>query len=154
MRTGVLAAHRRETRVNLARRPGDLVKKPQSNAAGKKAKVASPAAAQAKDAATKRFEPVDVKAVREQITNLVGNHAVSMVDKTIEEANKGHYLAMKYLFEMVGLCPAINSGSGAEEEADSLAKILLERLNIPQESTEVTGEVVADAARLASDNVK
>jgi hypothetical protein len=130
------------------------VKKSQSNTTGKKAKVASPAAEKTMDLATKRFEPVDVRALREQITNLVGNRAVEMVERTIAEADKGHYLAMKYLFEMVGLCPAINSGSGVEEEAHSLAKILLERLNIPQASTEVTGEGGADAARASGDTVK
>ena len=104
--------------------------------------------------AAESLQPVDLKVVLEQITNLVGNRAVEMVKRTIEEVDKGHYLAMKYLFEMVGLCPAINSDAGAEEEADSLAKILLERLNILEKSTEVTGEGVAGAARLESDTVK
>jgi len=130
------------------------MKRAQTNKADKKPKAIPSAAKNTTPAATKRVEPVDLKALREQITNLVGNRAVEMVERTMDEADNGHYLAMKYLFEMVGLCPAINSGGGIEEEADSLAKILLERLNIPQESTEVTGEVVADAARLASDNVK
>ena len=29
-----------------------------------------------------------------------------MVKTTMEEAEKGHYVAMKYLFEMIGLYPA------------------------------------------------
>jgi len=130
------------------------VKKAQTNKTDKKNKAIPLAPESATPAATKPMEPVDLKVLREQITNLVGNHAVVMVNKTIAEADKGHYLAMKYLFEMVGLCPAINSGGGVEEEADSLAKILLERLNIPQRSTEVTGGGGADAARLAGDTVK
>jgi hypothetical protein len=146
-----------------ARRPSSIgfretsrgsVKKSQTNKTDKKNTAIQSAPENATSAPTKPFERVDLKALREQITNLVGNHAVGMVNKTIAEADKGHYLAMKYLFEMVGLCPATNSGGGVEEEADSLAKILLERLNIPQPSTEVTGEGGADAARLASDTVK
>jgi len=140
--------------VGLARRSGDLVKKSQANKTDKKNNAMQSAAENTTSAATKPMERVDLKALRERITNLVGNRAVGMVNKTIEEADKGHYLAMKYLFEMIGLCPAINSGGGVEEEADSLAKILLERLNIPQPSTEVTGEGIADAARLESNTVK
>lgn len=130
------------------------MKKSQTNKTDKKNTAIPLASENATPAATKPMEPVDLRALREQITNLVGNRAVKMVERTMGEADKGHYLAMKYLFEMIGLCPAINSGSGVEEEADSLAKILLERLNIPQPSTEVTGEGIADGARLAGDTVK
>ena len=130
------------------------MKKSQINKAEKKSKVASPGAEKPLDLATESLAPVDLKVVLKQITNLVGNHAVEMVGTTIKEVEKGHYLAMKYLFEMVGLCPAINSDGEAEEEADSLAKILLERLNILEKSTEVTSEGVAAAARLESDTVK
>jgi len=130
------------------------VKKSQTNKTDKKNKAIPLAPENVAPVATKPMEPVDLKVLREQITNLVGNRAVEMVEKTMGEADKGHYLAMKYLFEMIGLCPAINSGTGVEEEADSLAKILLERLNIPQPSTEVTGEGVADTAQLARDTVK
>ncbi len=130
------------------------MKKSQTNKTDKKNKAIPLAPENATPAATKPMEPVDLKVLRERITNLVGKRAVEMVERTMDEADKGHYLAMKYLFEMIGLCPAINSGTEVEEEADSLAKILLERLNIPQPSTEVTGGGGADAARLASDTVK
>ena len=55
-----------------------------------------------------------------------------MVETTIEEVGKGHYLAMKYLFEMIGLYPG-----AAQEEApvdDSLARTLLRRLGLPEEA--------------------
>lgn len=130
------------------------MKKSRTNTTEKKSKVTSPAAEKPLGVTAESLQSVDLKVVLEQIRNLVGNHAVGMVDTTIKEVNKGHYLAMKYLFEMIGLCPAINCGTGAEEEADSLAKILLERLNIPQQSTEVTGEGIAEGARLTGDTVK
>src|SRR5271169_667121 len=89
----------------------------------------------------KALKQVDLRVVRERITNLVGNCAVDMVKTTMDEVDKGHYLAMKYLFEMIGLCPA-TAPEGAIQE-DSLAKTLLRRLRFPEENdpgTEVTKE--------------
>jgi hypothetical protein len=74
---------------------------------------------------------VDLAAIRQQITNMVGNDAVGMVETTIEEVGKGHYLGMKYLFEMVGLYPATTSGDGALV-SDSMAATLLRRLGLPE----------------------
>jgi hypothetical protein len=98
---------------------------------------------------------VDLAIVRERITNLVGNRAVAMVKITMDEVDKGHYLAMKYLFEMVGLCPATTPEVALQE--DSLAKTLLRRLGLPEETnpgTEVTTECIPDAVEQESDAVK
>jgi hypothetical protein len=57
---------------------------------------------------------VDLAEIRQQITNLVGNDAVCMVETTIEAVSKGHYLGMKYLFEMIGLYWE-NRGRGARQ---------------------------------------
>jgi len=98
---------------------------------------------------------VDLGVVREQITNLVGNRAVEMVETTMEEVGKGHYLAMKCLFELIGLCPA-TAPAGALEE-DSLAQTLLRRLQLPEElhpGTEVTKDCVVDPVEQESDAVK
>lgn len=73
---------------------------------------------------------MDLAEIRQQITNLVGNGAVGMVETTMEEVGKGHYLGMKYLFELVGLYPAT-----AADEApiqDSMAATLLRRLGLPE----------------------
>ncbi len=82
--------------------------------------------------------------MREGITNLVGAQALHMVETTIAEAGKGHYVAMKYLFELIGLYP------GAEQEAPVgdgvLAKTLLRRLNLeegPKTDVAVTKGTVA-----------
>jgi len=75
-------------------------------------------------------KPVDLAGIRRQITDLVGNGAVGMVEATMEEVGKGHYLGMKYLFEMIGLYPA-TSGDDAPRE-DSLAATLLRRLGLPE----------------------
>jgi len=105
--------------------------------------------------AAKALKRVDLNLVREQIRNLVGSRAVDMVESTIADAEKGHYPAMKYLFEMVGLCPA-EAPDGAIEE-DSLAKILLRRLKLPEETnpgTEVTKECARDGVQPKGDAVE
>jgi hypothetical protein len=81
-------------------------------------------------ARTESRKPVDLRDIREQITNLVGNDAVVMVETTIEEVGKGHYLGMKYLFELIGLYPA--TGVEQSPEQNSMAAILLRRLNLPE----------------------
>ena len=56
---------------------------------------------------------------------------MELVESAIAEADKGHFTAMKYLFEMIGLYPA--TGRGETPEEDSLAKTLLQRLGLPEE---------------------
>ena len=53
------------------------------------------------------------------------------MESAIDEADKGHFPAMKYLFEMIGLYPATMEEGTLEEE--SLAKTLLQRLGVPEE---------------------
>lgn len=77
--------------------------------------------------------PVDIPNVREQIVRLVGNEAFEMVKSIVKVAREGHYLAMKHLLEMIGMFPAIASVDPASEE--SLNKILLRNLGIPEESS-------------------
>ena len=103
----------------------------------------------------KALKQVDLSVVREQITNLVGNRAVDMVETTMDEIDKGHYLAMKYLFEMIGLCPATTPEEAPEE--DSLARTLLRRLRLPEETnpgTEVTKVCIDEPVAHESDAVK
>ncbi len=75
-------------------------------------------------------KPVDLAKIREQIVKLVGNDAVGMVETTIEEVGKGHYLGMKYLFEVIGLYPAMATDEGPTQE--SVAAILLRRLEVAE----------------------
>ena len=75
-------------------------------------------------------KPVDLQEIREKITNLVGEEAGPMVESAIEEAHKGHYGAMKYLFEIVGLYPAEENEEGQTE--NSLARTLLRRLGLSE----------------------
>jgi hypothetical protein len=75
-------------------------------------------------------KPANLEEIRRQITNLVGNDAINMVETTMEEVGKGHYLGMKYLFEMIGLYPA--RGEEGARTPDSMAAILLRRLGVPE----------------------
>lgn len=83
--------------------------------------------------------PLEIAALRRKITELVAQNAVSMVQQAIDAVREdGQYHAMKYLFEMIGLYPAV-----AEDESEvgnSLAQILLAQLGLPdgKESDEAT----------------
>ena len=102
--------------------------KAQGQSAKKRAKK-KPAAGKQKKA-----KPVNMGELREEITNLVGGEAVGMVNSTINEADKGHYPAMKYLFEMVGLYPEVKQEEAAPQGEGVLAKTLLRRLALPEEA--------------------
>jgi hypothetical protein len=83
-------------------------------------------------------KPPDFEAVRKRINDLVGNQAVSLVQSAIDEADKGHFTAMKYLFEMIGLYP--ETGEEAMPGEESLARTLLQRLGVPDEMAGETAE--------------
>ena len=71
----------------------------------------------------------ELGALRRKITELVSQNALAMVQQAIDAVREeGQYQAMKYLFEMIGLYPAV-----AQEESpgqESLAQILLEQLGL------------------------
>lgn len=72
---------------------------------------------------------VDLLALRGEITELIVRNAVSMVQHAIDSVHEnGQHQAMKYLFEMIGLYPAL--GNDGEEQESSLAAVLLSRLGI------------------------
>jgi hypothetical protein len=79
----------------------------------------------------------DLAEIRRQINDIVGNGAVGMVETTIDQVGKGHYLGMKYLFEMIGLYPTTSNEEAPTE--DSLAAILLRRLGLPDAPTPEPG---------------
>jgi len=79
---------------------------------------------------TKQAGPAEeLSELRRKISELVARNAVPMVQQAIDAVREeGQYQAIKYLFEMIGLYPAI-----AEEDSDSqdsLAQVLLEQLGL------------------------
>ena len=79
---------------------------------------------------TKQDGPAEeLSELRRKISDLVARNAVPMVQQAIDAVrDEGQYQAIKYLFEMIGLYPAI-----AEEDSesqDSLTQVLLEQLGL------------------------
>jgi hypothetical protein len=89
-------------------------------------------------------KPLDLAEIRRQITDLVGNGAVGMVETTMEEVGKGHYLGMKYLFEMIGLYPATSTDDTLIQ--DSMAATLLRRQGLA-EAPMAESKVTKDSGR-------
>lgn len=103
--------------------------------------VKNKSARKAKKKQATRPKGKNLSSLREQITDMVKGHAVGMVDTTIAEADKGHFAAMKYLFEMVGLYP-VPGEEDAEVEGESvLAKTLIRRLGLQEEGVVVAAEL-------------
>ena len=90
---------------------------------------------------------MDLAEIRRQIADLVGSGAVSMVEATMEEAGKGHYLGMKCLFEMIGLYPVTSTDEAPVQ--DSLAATLLRRLGLAEEPM-LESRVTKDSTRAAA----
>jgi hypothetical protein len=80
---------------------------------------------------TRRKKELDPESVRNGISKLVKSHAEKMTEAVIEEGEKGQLATVKYLFEVAQIFPPATDGSEATSEEDSLAKTLLDRLNIP-----------------------
>jgi hypothetical protein len=67
--------------------------------------------------------------LRRKISDLVARNAVPMVQQAIDAVREeGQYQAIKYLFEMIGLYPAVAQEDS--ESQDSLAHVLLEQLGL------------------------
>jgi len=73
--------------------------------------------------------PSDLAALRKNITELVAQNAIPMVQQAIDAVREdGQYQAIKYLFEMIGLYPATSQEESPVQE--SLARTLLDRLGL------------------------
>jgi hypothetical protein len=71
----------------------------------------------------------DLSELRQKISDLVARNAIPMVQQAIDAVREeGQYQAIKYLFEMVGLYPAVALEDS--ESQDSLAQILLGQLGL------------------------
>jgi hypothetical protein len=82
---------------------------------------------QTAESAVIEISPVDMGRVRRSINNLVGNAANEIVNKMIDAAKRGQFASVKYLFEAVGLYPALEETKEKPLE-DSLPYSLLKRI--------------------------
>jgi hypothetical protein len=71
--------------------------------------------------------------VLKDISLLVEGEAEKMARAVIDLGKTGQLAPVKYLFEMAHIFPPLTDGSQSTEDEDSLAKTLLNRLNIPDE---------------------
>jgi hypothetical protein len=79
---------------------------------------------------SKQADPAEeLSELRRKISELVAQNAVPMVQQAIDAVREeGQYQAIKYLFEMIGLYPAVAQEDS--ESQDSLAQVLLEQLGL------------------------
>ena len=87
--------------------------------------------------ARRGLRPASVVEVREEITQLICQHAFAMILSTIAQVRKGRYPALKFLFEIAGIYPG--QSSDEDEHNHGLAKTLLERLGLLEENSSETG---------------
>jgi hypothetical protein len=73
---------------------------------------------------------VDLVAVRKSIVVMVTDAVEGITQAAVDDAKKGQLATVKYLFEITGVYPPASDELGMKLEDDSLAKILLERMNI------------------------
>jgi len=104
----------------------------------KKGEAAGKKTAKKKGASAKKLQERNPEEVRENITKMVQNEAEKLAQAVMGVGMTGQLAPVKYLFEMAHLYPKADDGSEATKEEDSLAKTLLDRLNIPD--TPVAGE--------------
>lgn len=75
---------------------------------------------------------MDATKVRQEIAGIVKSGAKGIAEAVMDQAMHGELAPAKYLFEMAGVYPPSTDGSLAStREEESLAKTLLDRLNIP-----------------------
>lgn len=76
----------------------------------------------------KELNPVEV---RKEIAQMVASAATEMADAVIGEGKKGQLATVRYLLEVANIYPPPTDGSLSTTDEDSLARTLLNRLNIP-----------------------
>lgn len=86
-------------------------------------------------------QPVNLDAVRSDISKIVGSQAKEMAKAVMGEGLKGQLAPVKYLFEVSGIYPA-PEGTVAQPEEKTLAHRLLRRLGFP------TDPVLSDEGEL------
>lgn len=75
--------------------------------------------------------PVNLEDVRERVRRIIADKAEAMTTANAEEASKGHLVQLKYLFEVLGLYPAIAAEEKEAPERNDLARVLLKRFDFP-----------------------
>lgn len=74
----------------------------------------------------------DVAVTHGKVTHVIAEHAETMTEAIVAEAEKGNLPTFKYLFELLGIhpAPAVEQQPEAEDSND-LARVLLNRFDFP-----------------------
>jgi len=118
-----------------------------------KSKTAAKPAAKKKNTGKDKQE-LNPAEMRSELADMVGLAAVLMTQAVIDEGKKGQLATVKYLLEMAQIYPLSTDGSHATENEDSLARTLLNRLDIPDEPIARDEEDAPKAATSVKDVVK
>lgn len=102
-----------------------IKKKSKSKKTGKKATKKRPTKTNQRE-----LHPAEV---RKDIAAMVEAEAELLAGAVIEEGKKGQLATVKYLFEVAHIYPQAPEGELSATDEESLAKTLLDRLNIPDE---------------------
>jgi hypothetical protein len=100
------------------------------------AKAAKKKAAGAKKTTPKaqQAEAIDLREVRVKVKNAIGGRAEELATAVTDDAvKKAQAQQMKLLFELIGLFPESQEEREAAGDDQALAKVLLERLGLPDE---------------------
>jgi hypothetical protein len=101
-----------------------MIKKKAKKKAGAKKKAAV-------ETSKTKGKKLDLAEVRKNIAEMVMEASPKITKALIQDAKKGHLTNAKYLNEMAGIHPRASEDSDMKAEDDSLAKTLLDRMNIP-----------------------
>ena len=83
-----------------------------------------------KKKSNKELNPAEI---RKEIAAMVEAEAGELAGAVIEEGKKGQLSTVKYLFEVAHIFPETLEQAQPTADEDSLAKTLLDRLNIPDD---------------------
>ncbi len=116
----------------------------------KKAKGKTAAKKSAKKSTAKGKKDLNPADVREDIAQLVKEHAKTMAGAVIGEGEKGQLAPVKYLLELAKIFPPATDGSQVSQDEDCLAKTLLDKLNIPDKPVIADQDDEEDATAIAA----
>jgi hypothetical protein len=74
---------------------------------------------------------INIVEVRKQVSQIVKSGAAELTQAVVGEGMKGQVAPVRYLFEMANIFPVQENAEQETEEEDSLAKILLSRMQAP-----------------------
>ena len=87
--------------------------------------------APAPDAQAKSKE--EIERLRNKVANVILDHSVEMAMRVVQSVTEGGQITtLKFLWDVVGLFP--EGKNAGDEDPDTLAKILLERMGLDDES--------------------